>query len=407
MNQWKDPHAIEEIQQKRFKEILSHAVRRVPFYRKRYGNSGFRNLEDRSSLQLTDKCDVLGNPSAFICADYQEDALRCENTSGSTGTKLCIRFSDSEADHRLAMEYVPITEYGVGPFDLQARISHLAIPPCFIQKAGLFRSHFLSVQEDEGDMLSRLADLRPSVLHGYPSVISTVAKLNLALKNPLALKNVFCFGEVALPASRELIRQSFGCRVCNMYGATEISWIAYECEKGSLHVLSDSVLVEVTDDDGTPLSEGKIGNIVVTSLFAKAMPLIRYKLGDRGSLKKGCACGRGSQVLGSLEGREDDLLVLPSGKIRSAFSINVLEEIINVSNYQIIQERPDLFLIRYVPLQAGVELDGKEKDAIRKSIMDGCLGEKVSVEFEMAGRIGKGSRGKMKLVISKVPNKGI
>jgi phenylacetate-coenzyme A ligase PaaK-like adenylate-forming protein len=103
--------------------------------------------------------------------------------------------------------------------------------------------------------------------------------------------------------------------------------------------------------------------------------------------------------LKNLEGRSDDVLVLPSGKVRSARSINLMDDLSELAAYQIIQEKVDLFIFRYAPVRV---LDESVKNEIRRRIRNGCLGEDVTVEFEEVGRIRRDTTGKIRTVVSKV-----
>src|SRR5262249_53713471 len=108
---------------------------------------------------------------------------------------------------------------------------------------------------------------------------------------------------------RTLIEQVFDCPVTNRYGCEEVSLIASECElHQGLHINADSVYCEVTG--------GSHGKLLVTDLTNRAMPLIRYQIGDVvvGS-DRVCRCGRGLPVLERIEGREADYVLTPSGSL--------------------------------------------------------------------------------------------
>ena len=140
--------------------------------------------------------------------------------------------------------------------------------------------------------------------------------------------------------------------------------------------------------------------MVLTTLWKRSMPLIRYKIGDRAAFGEKCRCGRGTHTLKSIEGRIDDLIVLPSGKVRSSFSIDEFGDMACLKEYQIIQEKENLFLFRHVP--RGVPLSGSAKSSISQRIRDGCLGEDVRIEFEEVDTIPRGRTGKLRSVMSKV-----
>ena len=92
---------------------------------------------------------------------------------------------------------------------------------------------------------------------------------------------------------RKFIEKAFGAEVFDIYGCTEIKEIAWECEKHEgYHINEDDVYVEILHGE-SPAKPGEVGDIVLTDLRNKAMPLIRYRIGDRGLLIAGnCSCGR-------------------------------------------------------------------------------------------------------------------
>jgi phenylacetate-CoA ligase len=399
INQWKTKDELERLQEEKLKELASYASANVPFYRKRFGDVAVRSLDDLQRLGVLTKADVKKDPNSLISLEFANESLIRTHTSGSTGIPLEIYHSPAESSYGLAFECHQLTEAGVGPFDLQVKVTHYQSELNFLQRLGAFRCSYLPVQEHESILLRRLGNLRPSVLCTYPSVLRILARLNERDEPRLGIKKVFAGGELLSQMMRESIERSFGCRVYDRYGCMETSWIAWQCEEGALHVHSDHVVVEITDDAGFPVREGCQGNIVVTPLWQRAMPFTRYITGDRASMGSGCRCGRKSHILKNLEGRSDDVLVLPSGKVRSARSINLMDDLSELAAYQIIQEKVDLFIFRYAPVRV---LDESVKNEIRRRIRNGCLGEDVTVEFEEVGRIRRDTTGKIRTVVSKV-----
>src|SRR5262249_8028755 len=121
---------------------------------------------------------------------------------------------------------------------------------------------------------------------------------------------------------RRVIEEVFACRVTNRYGCEEVSLIACECERHEgLHVNADNLLVEVLRD-GRPAAPGEPGSVVVTDLSNRAMPLLRYQVGDVAvATDRLCPCGRGLPLLERIEGREADYVVTPSGRLISGISL--------------------------------------------------------------------------------------
>ncbi len=151
----------------------------------------------------------------------------------------------------------------------------------------------------------RIERFRPHVLQAYPSAADLLARRLLSTGRRLHVPITLLTAEPVLPEQRERVRQALGSDVYTFYGARECGWIAAECVEHRLHVNTACVLLERDDD----------GSLLVTDLVNRAMPLIRYEIGDRGTLDPvPCPCGDPRPVLGAVDGRLNDVFTLPSGR---------------------------------------------------------------------------------------------
>jgi len=130
------------------------------------------------------------------------------------------------------------------------------------------------------------------------------------------------------------------------------------------------------------------------------MPLIRYRIGDIAIPSTNrCNCGRRFPMIKQIEGREDDFVILPSGKKISPRMINVIENIPGIKDYQTIQVSKELFVVKLVKNK---KFSKKTISDLKTQIMKGCLGERVKVEVELVDKINRERTGKRRAVISKV-----
>jgi phenylacetate-CoA ligase len=192
---------------------------------------------------------------------------------------------------------------------------------------------------------------------------------------------------------RVVIEEVFGCPVTNRYGCEEVSLIASECEEHhGLHVNADSVYTSVDPDTG---------HLIVTDLTNRAMPLIRYKIGDVVvPTNRACPCGRGLPLLESVEGREADFVVTPSGRMISGISLteNFALHIPGTAQVQIVQESLTDLCIRLVPDQ-GFGAGSQRK--IQELVLD-TFGPSVRYEVELVDAIPQEPSGKYRFCISRV-----
>jgi phenylacetate-CoA ligase len=398
--QWADPETLLKLQRRRLGAALG-AARQTPYYSKTL--SSLRDdeiLDDISLVPATEKDLVRACETDFVPRTLGPGQLRITRTSGSSGRPVRVYTDQDALDFRIALKYFVELEFGLSLFDLFAEVSISPYRPhSLISSLGVFPKMVLPISHGEETNFRRIRDSKATYMGWYPSVMSLFAQLNESRK----FKSVFCGGEMLTPECRKLISDSFSCPVFNQYASMEFSSIAWECpEEHSLHINSTSCIVEILDSKNKPKKSGA-GELAITALQNNAMPLLRYRLGDRASWGKECPCGRGLPVLDGLAGRNDDFITLPSGRRISSFSLNILYLETNISgiwHYQIVQEKPDLFLIRIVPTDKGFSEKAKHEMAGR--IRRACLGEDIKVEFELVDTIKRDSSGKLRKIVSRV-----
>ncbi len=179
-----------------------------------------------------------------------------------------------------------------------------------------------------------LVDKRPTLVSGTPSAAFYLARhlREQGATGPLA-PFARVGGEQLFSFQREHIDSYLCARAINSYGTTETGALAGECPAGSMHVYADHVHLEIFRDDA-PAQPGEFGDIVVTTLYNTTMPLIRYRVGDRGRLSPDkCDCGLPYPVLTDLQARSDDRLVLPDGSHRhSSVLVEQLRKVFDDAN---------------------------------------------------------------------------
>jgi phenylacetate-CoA ligase len=200
-----------------------------------------------------------------------------------------------------------------------------------------------------------------------------------------------------------VIEEVLGCKVTNRYGCEEVSLIACECERHQgLHVNADGVYVEILRD-GRPARPGEAGSVIVTDLTNRAMPLLRYQVGDVAVMsERTCPCGRGLSLLERVEGREADYVVTAAGELISGISLteNFALEVPGIAQLQIIQETVRHFLFRVV---RGPEFGPDSLQRI-KSLVVQRFGTGVTFQCEYVERIPQEPSGKYRFCISRVEN---
>ncbi len=168
-----------------------------------------------------------------------------------------------------------------------------------------------------GDLVEALNAFRPEGINTYASIAALLAERQLAGKLRIAPRVIGVSGEVLTAEMRDRIAAAWGRKPFNYYGASETGLIAIECDRhAGLHVLEDQALLEVVDDEYRPVPPGEPGSrLLLTNLFNRTQPLIRYELNDLLTVSPDpCPCGRPFPLLETVGGRSDDVLELPAAK---------------------------------------------------------------------------------------------
>jgi phenylacetate-CoA ligase len=415
--QYDTPEVVRARQWTALAEILTHAAATVPFYRRRFERLGLRpdqvrNFEDYRRLPVLTKADIRSAGPALLSDRYDQAALHRKKTSGSTGVALeifvdeaslqwkraCALRSDEWAGWRFGE---PVARVWGNPEYLRHGWRGR------LRNALLDRACYLDTLRMDPAALDafarKLRRSQPALLFGHAHSVFLLAEhVRGAGLHGIRPRGIITTAMVLHDWQRRVIEDVFACPVTNRYGCEEVSLIACECERHrGLHVNSDGVWVELLRD-GRPVAPGEPGSVVVTDLTNRAMPLLRYQVGDVAVWsERACPCGRGLPLLERLEGREADYVVTPTGELISGISLteNFALHVPGVAQIQIIQESLHHFRFRIVR--------GPDFGPASLRRLDELVGERfgngVAHECEFVERIPQEPSGKYRFCISRVP----
>ncbi|MFC1904218.1 phenylacetate--CoA ligase family protein [Chloroflexota bacterium] len=408
-NQWLKEEDLAYIQEKRLRMIIHHAYHNVPYYHEIFDAHSIkpddiRSVDDLHKIPITTKREIQSNyPDKIIAKVTDINQLIIKRTTGSTGRPLEICFGQKSLAYYAALGYYAFFERGLRFTDKMVSIEVPNNPAqrTWFQRLGILRYEAVSLLQPVRTIIEELRVIKPDVIYGFPSILSLLAR-EIEMKNIAGIspRMVLTHAETLTDHSRKEISDAFNTEVYDTYGSVEFSNLAFECDEHSgYHMISDGAIIEFIKE-GKNIRGCEPGDIVVTGLYNYEMPLIRYKLGDVGiPSNRKCSCGRGFPLMNSPEGRTDDLLILPSGRIISPRAINIIEYIPGITEYRTIQEEKDRFVVQVVK---GKGFNQETISQIERQIKVGCLGENVRCEVEVVKELPRERTGKLRTVVSKV-----
>lgn len=344
----------------RLADLLSFARERVPYYHDALpSNVSELVLDSRRWLQIP----VLGKRP--IQADWhsflsQSDAaddptIQILSTSGSTGTPLKIARSSSEMRVQTRRLWAARARWQPNIMRWkQLNLFHVVESP-HLDVLPLGCDEYLDLSFEAMAGHARLIDAyQPDWMCGVPSHVYRLAQYyQREQRNIPTLKLIEVTAE-ELSYQRQLVEAVFGCPVVDLYGCREFWVLSYECPFRQMHAWNDDLLLEVIRD-GQPVPPGETGELVVTSLTNRVMPLIRYELGDSVQMSpSSCPCGDPRPILTPVGGRTAGLIVTRDRVVTPAFLNISLGEFIRhhgqaILEYQIVQPDYDRLEIHVVP----------------------------------------------------------
>ncbi len=216
------------------------------------------------------------------------------------------------------------------------------------------------------------------------------------------MRAIFTSGEPLYPSLRAKIEQVFRTRIFDSYGMTEYCGLIQQCERGKMHLAPEYGFLEILNTRGEPAKPEEEGDFVWTGLTNSAMPLVRYRIGDRGCWQTGtCPCGRAFPLVIPTITRESDLLRCSDGRVFSPRALNqILKQADGLRSCQFVHNREDHVAVRAVAA-AGNRRVFDELMRIRSDLQD-LLGSHIRVTAELAPAPIVRPGGKIPLIVNQV-----
>ena len=387
-------------------EVFNHHLANNKAYQNFIQQHPINNWED---IPVLTKQDIQAPLTERLTAGYSAKNIHLHNTSGSSGTpfyfakdKFCHAMSWAINYDRFGWHEVHIGK------DVQGRFYGIPLGASKYYKEKIKDYLASRIRFPVFDLSDRIlakylltfSQKKINYLNGYTSSLVLFAKFlkktNVVLKEVCpGLKAAFATSEICDAIDRKIMEDGFGVQVINEYGAAELDLIAFEDKDFDWLVNYETLFVEVLDDDNQPVETGQEGKVVVTSLYNKAMPFVRYELGDRAILTERT---KGPyKILQNVVGRTNDIAILPSGKKSPGLTFyyiskSLLEGGDFMKEFIIKQTAADHFHFEYV---AAREISDQEKAKVFEA-MNTYLEPGLKASFSKKEKIERTKAGKLK-----------
>ncbi len=408
--------------EQRIQNMLIHCLETVPYYRYHNQKNSF-SPTNLTSFPIVNRQEINMNVDRFLSGN-RKGKLILNMTGGSTGNPLHV-YQDSEYfDASLATYYLFLEWSGWKPGDKILKIwdspgiqtrCHSRVRRWFsekVRKVSLLDA-FRDFPETVNDYVDAIHKNRPEIIEAFTNTIFPLSleirRRKIAIKH--RPKSIIATANPLYPHMEKIISETFQAPVFNRYGSEEAGPIASTCPKGRMHVNPYTHFVEIVDEQGNPIKNGT-GRILITLLTNRSMPLVRYDIGDLGTVsenKSECPCGRDWQTLERVSGSSTQLFRKRDGTYKNPGYLSVLIGVEEneglVKRFQIIQEESYDVTIQIV-LYASDRSTEDECQTLLNRIEKKTrhfFGDGTDVRIEICNEIPPLPSGKFPFFVSRLP----
>ncbi len=416
---------IKKLQLDRLQYIVDYVYKRVPFYKKKFDETGIhpssiKTLDDLRLIPFTTKDDFRINYPFGLFAVPLKEVVRIHSSSGTTGRPIVVGYTQKDVEVWEDLVARFIVAGGVTAEDIaQVSFGYGLFTGGFGLHYGLEKVGVTVIPASSGNTRKQvrlMKDFGVTVLIGTPSyalhIADAMKEEEIDPEKDLRLRAGLFGAEPWTENMRKRIEAELNIRAYDNYGLSEVigPGVAGECStQHGMHIFEDHFIPEIIDPKtGEPLPEGECGELVLTTLTKEALPVLRYRTGDITRIyREKCSCGRTMVKMDKPMGRTDDMLIIRGVNIFPSQVEEVLCSIEGVSpHYQIIVDREGAMDVMEVWVEMTEEMffDEMRKQRLLveriKDELRTALEVNVGVRLVEPGTV-KRSEGKAKRVIDK------
>jgi phenylacetate-CoA ligase len=424
---------IKKYRDKAFRKVVKYAYT-VPVYNKKYKEAhvhpdDIKQVDDVVKLPFISKKELIDNvPNGIIPINYKKEKGFIATTGGSSGKPVSLYFDFNTLSNTLLFSAREGIIYNFNPRKIRfsaigtyagGRIDHVFNDAIlqhtrFARKADYNLS--LNAFDPLRNIVKKLNDFKPDIILSYPVTLQQLAYFKKkGYGNNIAPRFIFSGGYSLDGYTKKYVEEAFDCKIINLYQSVEGAGdIAFECFEGTWHVNHDFYHLESVDENMRLVKPGVRGHVIITRLFGKGTPIIRYSgMDDWVTLSSyyNCRCGLCTPIIkNGVEGRVSAQIFLPDGRVYPAASFESVSLVLNdlktskIIQFQTIQNKIDDIEILIV-IDNDLRDVGPSVDFIFKKIEESYkkkCGHNVKITVKEVKEIKSPKNKPLPLVISKV-----
>jgi putative adenylate-forming enzyme len=402
-----------DYQAKKLKALRKHAYKNSPFYKRFHAGLFSKSLQE---LPVLTKEELMKNWNEVVTDPALKiDDLRkfvetlkkpllfngeyiVSTTSGTTGLKGAFAFNRKEWLHGLA-SHGRATAWAGAKIGLFNRVRLAVVssiqPWCksLLVGASVDTTILPTLRLDSTEPLDSIAkqlnNFQPELLVAYAGTAKVLAKQQLSGKLQISPKMVFASSEILQLQTRKIIQDAWSKEPFNAYASTETALIAADCTHHNMHICEDLVIIEVVNKDNQLVPQGAYGEkLLITTLFSRTIPLIRYEISDSvmlGNSSVLCTCGKPFLLLAGIQGRIEDTIYLnASGNKEAAIKPDTFHDVLEpapISGWQVTQESKTSIRVSIIDPQPEYKEQVLIENLRRRLYEQGALNPEIRIEI--------------------------
>jgi phenylacetate-CoA ligase len=344
---------IKSLQEEKLVQLLGYLSQHSAYYQRIFSKHGInidtiKSLKDLTKIPTTSKDQLQQYNDDFLCVPKNK-IIDYVTTSGTLGDPVTFALTDNDLERLAYNEAISFACAGVGEEDVLQLMT--TMDRRFM--AGL--AYFLGVRKLGAGIIrvgAGIPELQwDSILKFKPSYLIAVPSFLLKLieyaeqheidVNTSGVKGAICIGEplreqdFSLNTLSEKIKSKWNIQLFSTYASTEMNTAFTECEaQQGGHHHPELIIAEILDDNDSPVPEGNVGELTITTLGVEGMPLLRFKTGDMVSAHhSNCSCGRNTMRLGPVVGRKKQMIKYKGTTLYPPAMDNILNDFTEIETY--------------------------------------------------------------------------